>query len=161
VTTPPSAQTASPALAQGQATAVNNLLTTGQNSSEALSSAETDAKNCASAQLAADVDQIQGVRDQRQTELDQAQLLNTDDLPNGAELKSNLITALSLSLQSDGYYLTWAEGQAQPATCVDGSLPPEEPAADVRAHAPKEAFLHDWNPIAAQYGLPTRNRTQM
>ena len=163
-TTPPTqTQTpaGNPALAQGEATTVNNLLTTGQNSSEALSSAATDAKNCASPQLAADVDQIQAVRDQRQTELDQAQLLNTDDLPNGAGLKSNLISALSLSLQSDGYYLTWAQGQAQPATCVDGSLPPEEPAADNRAHAPKEAFLHDWNPIALQYGLPTRIRSQM
>ena len=160
-TPPPSAQTANSALAPGEATAVNNLLTTGQNSSEALSTAETDAKNCASSQLAADVDQIQGVRDQRQTELDQAQLLNTDDLPNGAELKSNLITALSLSLQSDGYYLSWAEGQAQPATCVDGSLPSQEPAADIRAHAPKEAFLRDWNPIASRYGLPTRSRSQM
>jgi serine/threonine-protein kinase len=164
VTTPPPpspTQTATPTLAQGEATAVNGLLTTGQNSSEALSSAETDAQNCASPQLAADVDQIQGVRDQRQTELDQARLLTTDDLPNGAALKSNLISALTLSLQSDGYYLTWAQRQAQPATCHDGSLPPEEPAADNRAHAPKEAFLHDWNPIAAQYGLPTRSRSQM
>jgi hypothetical protein len=163
---PPPTQTQTPAgnpaaLAQGEATAVNTLLTTGQNSSEALSSAATDAKNCASPQLAADVDQIQAVRDQRQTELDQAQLLNTDDLPNGADLKSNLISALSLSLQSDGYYLTWAQSQAQPATCADGSLPSEEPAADNRAHAPKDAFLRDWNPIASQYGLPTRSRSQM
>ncbi|HEX6857637.1 MAG TPA: hypothetical protein VF204_20275 [Streptosporangiaceae bacterium] len=148
-------------MAQNEATSVNDLLTTGQNSSEVLSSAETDAQNCASPRLAADVDQIQAVRDQRQTELDQAQVLNTDDLPNGAGLKSNLISALSLSMQSDGYYLTWAQRQAQPATCVDGSLPPEEPAADNRAHAPKEAFLRDWNPIALQYGLPTRSRSQL
>lgn len=149
------------AAADREAHAVDNLLTTGQNSSEALSGAETDAKNCASLRLAADVDQIQAVRDQRQTELDQAQLLNTGDLPNGAGLKSNLISALSLSLQSDGYYLTWAQGQAQPSTCVNGSQPPEEPAADIRAHAPKEAFLRDWNPIARQYGLPERSRSQM
>jgi len=158
---PPPTQTVNAAAADSEAHAVDSLLTTGQNSSEVLSRAETDAQNCASSQLSADVDQIQAVRDQRQTELDQAQVLDTDDLPNGARMKSNLISALSLSLQSDGYYLTWAQGQAQPSTCVNGSHPPEEPAADIRAHAPKKAFLSDWNNIAPQYGLPTRQRSQM
>jgi len=165
VVSTPSPATSTPAAdaaaANREAHAVNDLLITGENSSEVLSSAETDAKNCASLQLAADVDQIQAVRDQRQTELDQAQLLNTSDLPNGTVMKGNLINALSLSLQSDGYYLTWAQRQAQPDTCANDSQPPEEPAADIRAHAPKEAFLQDWNPIARQYGLPERSRSQM
>ena len=162
VTTPPptpsttATPTASPAGAETQARAVDSLLTTGEHSSERLSSAETDAQNCASPRLADDVEQIRQVRDQRQTELVQAQALSTGALPDGATLKNNLVSALALSLEADGYYLSWAQGQADPATCAPHSQPPEEPAADQRAHIPKNAFLRQWNSIAPRFGLRTR-----
>jgi serine/threonine protein kinase len=162
---PPPTTTATPtpsaAEAETQARAVDSLLNTGQDSSERLSGAETDAQNCASPRLADDVDQIRQVRDQRQTELIQAQALSTGALPDGATLKGNLVSALGLSLEADSYYLSWAQGQADPTTCVPGSQPREEPAADQRAHIPKNAFLRQWNGIAPQFGLRTRLISQM
>src|SRR5205823_4607547 len=124
-----------------------------ESSSELLATATTDAKNCDSPLLDNDVDEIRQVRDQRQAELNQAQGLNTADLPNGAEIQSSLTAALNDSLVVDADYLFWAKQQANPATCAGGSSPAEIEADNNRATADKTSFLNLWNPVAAQYGL--------
>ena len=63
--------------------------------------------------------QIQQVQSQRQTELTDAQNLDTADLQNGGAIKSELVVALQDSLAADGAYLSWSESQADPSTCVE------------------------------------------
>lgn len=96
--------------------------------------------------------QIQQVRDQRQTEYNQAQSLSTEALQNGAELKSDLTQALLYSLNADNDYLTWA--QQQVSNCQAGSQSSAALAAGSQAVNYKTMFVNLWNPIAAQYALP-------
>jgi len=98
------------------------------------------------------VRQIQRVRDQRQTEYDQAQNLSTGALPGGAELKTDLTQALSYSLMADNDYLTWA--QQQVTDCQVGSQSSAAVTAGAQARNYKAMFVSRWNPIAAQYALP-------
>jgi hypothetical protein len=140
---------------------MNSLLSSGATSSELLSEATTDAKNCSSPVLANDVNEIQVVRNQRNSELTQAQSLTVADLPNGSQLQADLIAALQDSLTADGHYLTWAQQQANPSTCVDNSTPPQAGADNARASADKNTFLGLWNPIAAQYSLMHRGTGDM
>ena len=116
--TPTSTATVSQVAAQNEAHQLDTMLSSGESSSELLATATTDAKNCGSPVLDNDVNEIRQVRDQRQAELNQAQGLNTADLPNGAAIQSSLIAALNDSLVVDADYLFWAQQQANPATCV-------------------------------------------
>jgi hypothetical protein len=111
--------------------------------------------------LADDVAQIQQVQSQRQTELTDAENLDTADLQHGGALKSQLVVALQDSLAADGAYLSWAESQAIPATCVSGGPPPNVVADNQQATADKTAFLGTWGPIAQQYSLPSRGTGDM
>jgi len=105
------------------------------------------------------VRQIRRVRDQRQTEYDQAQTLQTGALSNGAELKSDLTQALSASLSADNDYLTWA--QQQEADCQPGTTPPGIDSANTQALNDKTSFIGRWNPIAEQYGLQQETQATM
>ena len=140
---------------------MDSLLSSGATSSELLSKATSDAVNCSSPVLIADVSQIQLVRNQRSTELTQAHSLIVADLPNGSQLQADLIAALQDSLTADGHYLTWAQQQANPSTCVGNSAPPEAGADNARASADKNTFLGLWNPIAARYSLMHREKGDM
>jgi hypothetical protein len=147
--------------AQNEANSVDSLLSSGATSSELLSEATTDAASCSSPVLAGDVNEIKQVRDQRQSELTQAQNLNVADLPNGASLRASLVSALGASLTADGDYLNWAKQQENPSTCVDGSSPAQIGADNDTALAAKNSFLNLWNPIAAQYSLQHRGPGDM
>jgi len=140
---------------------MDSLLSSGAKSSELLSQATTDAQNCSSPVLSDDVSEIQQVRNQRQAEMTQAQSLNVADLPNGVDLKADLISALGASLTADGHYLSWANRQANPPTCVDNSTPPQAASDNETAVAAKTSFLNLWNPIAAQYSLMHRGTGDM
>jgi hypothetical protein len=111
--------------------------------------------------LADDVAQIQQVQNQRQTELTDAQNLDTTDLQSGGAIKSELVVALQDSLTADGAYLSWAESQADPSACADGGPPPNVAADDQQATGDKTTFLRTWGPIARQYGLPSRGTGDM
>ena len=134
-----------------EALAVSNLLMSGANSSVALTNAADNVAACTD--LPHSVQQIQQVRDQRQAEYDQAQKLSTGALRGGAEVKADLVQALQDSLNADDDYLSWARQQA--ANCQPGSQSSAALAADRQAVADKTKFVQLWNPIAAQYGLPS------
>jgi hypothetical protein len=127
------------------------VLASGDNSASRLNTAADNVKACSD--VAASVRQMQRVRDQRQTEYEQAQTLQTGALSNGAELKSDLTQALSVSLSADNDYLTWAQ-QQQPV-CQAGTAPPGIGAANSQAQTDKTIFVNLWNPLAIQYSLPT------
>ena len=61
--------------------------------------------------LAGAVSQLQNVVNQRTSEYRRASALTVSALPDGAKVKSELITALSRSLKADQDYLTWARQQ--------------------------------------------------
>jgi serine/threonine protein kinase len=143
--------------ASAEATAVSKVLASGDNSASRLNTAADNVKACTD--VAAGVQQIQRVRDQRQTEYEQAQTLQTGALSNGAELKSDLTQALSVSLSADNDYLTWAQ-QQQP-DCQAGTAPPGIGAANSQADNDKASFIGLWNPIAEQYGLQRETQASM
>ena len=143
--------------ASAEATAVSKVLASGDDSAKRLNTAADNVKACTD--VAASVQQMQRVRDQRQTEYEQAQTLQTGALSNGAELKSDLTQALSVSLSADNDYLTWAQ-QQQPV-CQAGTAPPGIGAANSQADHDKTSFIGLWNPIAEQYGLQQETQASM
>jgi serine/threonine protein kinase len=143
--------------ASAEATAVSNVLASGDNSDDLLVSATNNAQGCID--VPRSVRQIRRVRDQRQTEYDQAQTLQTGALSNGAQLKSDLTQALSVSLSVDNDYLTWA--QQQEADCQAGTTPPGIDSANTQAGNDKTSFIGLWNPIAEQYGLQQETQATM
>ena len=133
------------------------MLGSGDNSASRLNTAANKVQACTD--VATNVQQMQRVRDQRQVEYDQAQTLQTGALSNGAELKSDLMQALSASLSADNDYLTWA--QQQEADCQAGTTPPGIDSANSHADHDKTAFIGLWNPIAAQYDLQQETTSTM
>ena len=140
-----------------QAAAISNLLTSGATSSTVLTDAVDKVQACTS--LPGSVRQIQQVRDQRQTEYNQAKALSTSALQNGAVLKSDLTKALFYSLTADSDYLAWA--QQQESACQAGSQSGAALTADSQAVNYKTLFVNMWNPVAAQYGLPATSVSSM
>ncbi len=150
--------TASPSPSpSAQAAAISNLLTSGATSSTVLTNAVDKVQACTN--LPHSVQQIQQVRDQRQTEYNQAQALSTGALHNGALLKSDLTKALFYSLTADSDYLAWA--QQQESSCQAGSQSSTALTADSQAVNYKTLFVNLWNPTAAQYGLPATSVSSM
>jgi hypothetical protein len=83
--------------------------------------------------------------------------LRTDELPNGAELKGQLLTALDHALRADNAYARWAaaveEYGCQPAVLRG----PERRRGDAESTAAVPAtqrLAELWNPLAARYGHP-------
>jgi hypothetical protein len=101
------------------------------------------------------ISDLQGVVNQRSTEYSRASALTVSALPGGANVKSKLTTALSLSLKADQDYLTWAR-QQRASGCTPTSQSGTYNAAfstSQRADAAKEAFVQAWNPVATRFGL--------
>jgi hypothetical protein len=161
-TPPPSSQgQSSPSgTAATQAAAVNSLLMTSGQTRGELGPAVNDIQNsCASissSQLASDVATIQTVAMQRKSEYDQATNLQTDALANGAQLKSDLLSALQYSMNADNDYLKWA--RQEQSGCFPATSSGDFNAAgtaDDQAVAAKTSFANVWNQIAPQYGYAT------
>ncbi len=92
---------------------------------------------------------------QRASEYGRASTLPTSALPDGAQLKSELVAALGSSLTADRDYLTWAQQQLS-----GGCTPSSQSSAYLAAYsasqladAAKQAFVQVWNPVAAKYGV--------
>jgi hypothetical protein len=145
------------AAASAEASAVSNLLSSGATSSTVLTNAVDEVQACSD--MSSSLRQIQRVRNQRQTEYGQAQDLSTGALQNGAELKSDLTKALFYSLSADNDYLAWA--QQQDSDCQSGSQSTSALTVDDQAVNYKTLFVNLWNPLAAQYGLPSTSVSSM
>ncbi len=146
-----SASTSSTALSQ--ATAVNNLLNSSATTRQPLQGVINQVAACSN--LPGDVTQLQAVVSQRNTEYNHASALSTGALPNGAAVRSDLVSALFNSLAADRDYLTWARQQEQ-LGCTSSSQSVaynQAFSADHRANTAKAAFVLVWNPIARQDGF--------
>jgi serine/threonine protein kinase len=141
--------------ASSEATSVNNLLSTSATSREQWDSNTlvTDVGNCVN--IDSDVNQISDIAHERMSELNQADDLQTDAIPNGGTLKSELMTALQISLNIDNDYLAWAQQQQSSGCSVgtDSSYYDEATNMDNQATDDKETFVGTWNPIAQSYNL--------
>jgi serine/threonine protein kinase len=141
--------------ASSEATSVNNLLSTSATSREQWDSNTlvTDVGNCVN--IDSDVNQISDIAHERMSELNQADDLQTDAIPNGGTLKGELMTALQISLNIDNDYLAWAQQQQSSGCSVgtDSSYYDEATNMDSQATNDKQNFVDTWNPIAQSYNL--------
>jgi serine/threonine protein kinase len=144
----PSAQSAS-----AQAAAVQKLLVSSAATRQGLNGAIGNVLGCTG--LSTAVSDLQHAVSQRGAEYKQASALSGSALPDGAAVKSGLITALHMSLEADQDYLTWAQ-QQQSSGCASPAQSSAYSAAnraDQQADTAKEAFVQVWNPVAAKYGV--------
>jgi serine/threonine protein kinase len=155
-TSAPSSSSA-PALASGQAAAVNNLLSASAATLKALQGAVSEVFDCTN--LSSAVRQIQNVVNQRSTEYNQASALSTSAVANGAAVKSDLIAALRDSLDADKDFLTWAQQQLNPGCTPTAQSSAYNAAynASQQAGASKKAFIQVWDLVAAQYGIQQKS----
>ncbi|BCJ62787.1 hypothetical protein C1I93_11635 [Micromonospora endophytica] len=96
--------------------------------------------------------------DGRQAALDRAEALRTDQLPNGAELKEQMILAFRHSRAADEAYQRWAsrvsaDGCRSPA--MRGKDRTRGDSESRAAGAAKRRVAKLWNPIAESHGHPT------
>jgi hypothetical protein len=144
----PSARSAS-----AQAAAVQKLLVSSAATRQGLNGAIGNVLGCTS--LSTAVSDLQNAVSQRGAEYKQASALSASALPDGAAVKSGLITALHMSLEADQDYLTWAQ-QQQSSGCASpaqSSAYSAANSADQQADTAKEAFVQEWDPVAAKYGV--------
>jgi hypothetical protein len=132
---------------------LGTLLTSSAAARTALHAAIIQAEACTN--LSSAVSQLQNVVNQRAGEYGRASALPTSALPDGTVMRSELLGALSSSLQADRDYLTWAQQQL-----AGGCTPSEESSAYTAAYGAsqladtdKEAFVQAWNPVAVKYGI--------
>jgi hypothetical protein len=159
----PSSNSQGAPTAQTEATTINTLLV---NSAQSRSQWNanvlvTNVGNCVA--IGSDITQIGDIALQRQTELAQAGHLQVGAIPNGSTLKSQLMTALQISLSIDNDYLTWARQQQSSGCTVGTSSTYFQDASneDSQATADKETFLSTWDPIANAYGLEQFDASQI
>lgn len=141
------------ATAAQQAAALGTLLTSSAAARTALHQAVNQVGACAN--LSGAVSQLQTVVNQRASEYGRASILPTSALPDGAQVKSELVAALGSSLRADRDYLTWAKQQLS-GGCTPSSQSSAYLAAvsaSQLADAAKQAFVQVWNPVAAKYGV--------
>jgi serine/threonine-protein kinase len=144
-----------PATARSQASAINTLLMNSAHSRSRWNSNVLVSNVGQCINIDSDVSQIQQITDQRTSEYNQATALLADMIPNGATLKSQLMTALKISLRIDNDYLAWAQ-QQQSSGCSVGTNSKyyqQATSLDSQATTDKEIFVGTWNPIATKYGL--------
>ena len=149
----PAAPSSPASSAARQAVALDALLASSADARTALHQAVKQVGSCAN--LSGAASQLQNVVNQRTSEYHRASALAVSALPDGAHVKSALMTALSRSLKADQDYLTWAR-QQKATGCVPSSQSAVYNAAfstSQRADAAKAAFVQVWNPVAARYGL--------
>lgn len=108
-------------------------------------------------------DPSQGLTDLRQAVTDRAQQLaaaqqlDASAIDNGRQLLSDLVNALTYSSEADQAYASWA-ADVETNGC-NGDAQPDNNFTDgdnysKQAETAKNAFLQDWQSVAAQYGLP-------
>ncbi|WP_261558051.1 hypothetical protein [Frankia tisae] len=144
--------------AQGVDTILRNSGTSRKNLVDAINQVDTCGDLASAAQV------IASAVTERNNQIAQANTLPLDQLSNGSTIRSELVTFLESSRQTDQYYQTWAQNIAQgqqntgqcPGTnshndpAYQSALSGNQPASEA-----KQAFLNDWNPDARQAYLPT------
>jgi hypothetical protein len=145
---------------QAQATQVDGLLQASKATRTALSNAYNMVFDCSD--VADGLSGLQQVASQRNSQITQAQALQTGDLANGAELQSELVQFLQDSLTADNYFVTWAQDESSNCTSAQNDNAYNSGMTEsVTAVADKNSFLSLWNPIAESQGLATMSQADL
>ena len=151
--TPTTRAPSSTALAQ--ATAINGVVTQSAAARSNLGSAITAIESCGDIQSA--ITSLQSDASSRSALAQNAETFQLSGIPNGAELRSDLVTALQASASSDQSYALWGNGLLASGGC-QGTAPQDSnwtaaQASDTQATAAKTAFVTVWTPVAQQFGF--------
>jgi hypothetical protein len=146
-----------------QAQALSDLLATASNGRSAVIAAVGNVKSCQSLdQSQQDLTTAEGLRKQL---IQQLALLQTDKLPDGAELVAALRKGWQASADADGHYAAWAADSK--ASCAHAHKPQtggqlaQGDAASGTATDAKAKASRLWNTIAAATGMPKRSGSQL
>ncbi|GIF14614.1 hypothetical protein Ate01nite_46460 [Actinoplanes teichomyceticus] len=142
-----------------QGAALDELLDRSKRSRDKLVQANDAVFRCAG--LAGAIRRLRDVGTERNQERATLAGLDLSALANGEELRSALDSALSHSLTADGYYVKWAQEKQRNGcreTAVAEAHRIDGDNESKIAGTAKKRFLDSWNPVAAQLGLPLRDR---
>ena len=95
----------------------------------------------------------------RRAALSEVSGLSGDSVPGGPALISNLVRAMNYSISADHRFIAWMRHAGSAGTCP--AQQNGDPAWDAGlrlselAMNEKYQFVGAWNPLAAQFGLPT------
>ncbi|PWI45908.1 hypothetical protein [Streptomyces sp. ICBB 8177] len=150
--------------AQAQAKQLDGLLQTSDGSRTAVINAVASIKTCSNlGTSASDLRTAAGQRGDLVTKLSQ---LDLGQLPNHAELVSQLTIAWKASAAADKHYAAWADEVAGKKGCQKGHAKNTVEAqrgnvSSGEATLAKKRAADLWNPIAQRYGLTQRQYTQL
>ena len=137
---------------QDQATQVDQLLQKSKATRKALGHSYDEVANCSD--VTDGLSGLQQVASQRNSEITEAQALQTGDLANGAELQSDLIKFLQDSLAADNDFVTWAQDESSSCTSAANDEAYNAGMAESgTAVSDKNSFLSLWDSIAQNQGL--------
>lgn len=150
--------------AKAQAVELDKLLADANASRDSVINAVADVTACKNlGQAASDLRDAANQRGELVTRLD---ALALDQLPNHAELTTQLTNGWKASESADNHYAAWADQAAGKKGCKDGRAvgtgQSQAGNADSgTASTAKEKAAKLWNSIASTYGLTERTRTQL
>ncbi|MEV6754880.1 hypothetical protein [Streptomyces sp. NPDC051214] len=150
--------------AKEQAVALDKLLADSNNSRDSVIGAVRNVGKCTDlAQSATDLRNAAKQRNGLVTRLSQ---LSVDKLPANAQLTASLTKAWKASAAADNHYAAWAGQVAGKKGCKKGHArtTPQAVAANKssgEATTAKQEAAGLWNAIAKQYGLTTRDKSQL
>jgi hypothetical protein len=152
--------------AEQQAKALNGLLADSNNSRATVIKSVESIRSCTNLTQAAQ--DLRGAAGQRADLVIRLQKISVDKLPGHQSLSSSLTSAWRASAAADNHYAAWADQVATGGRklCRNGKArATDQTAAGNResgeATRAKQQAAGLWNTIAAEYGLPKRQYTQL
>lgn len=150
--------------AKEQAVALDKLLADSNNSRASVIVAVRNVGKCAD--LSKSATDLRNAAKQRNGLVTRLSTLSVDKLPANAQLTASLTKAWKASASADNHYAAWAGQVAGKKGCKKGharSTPHAIAAnkASGEATTAKQEAAGLWNAIAKQYGLTTRDKSQL
>jgi hypothetical protein len=102
---------------------------------------------------------LQTVAADRAHQIDALGKVDVSALPNGGSLRGTLVQALTFSQRADQAFVGW--GAAQQSGCRQDGNYSDAMSYSRDATATKRQFVAAWKPIAATYGLPEYQETDI
>ena len=142
-----------------QAQALDQLLSASKKSRDKLNQGIKVAGNCA--RLSTALTLMRQAGDERRAEQTTLASLDLSAITAGEQARSALTQALRYSIEADEEYVKWAETKSgngcRNSTAAQRHFDAADRQSD-QAGAAKSRFLELWNPVAAEAGLPPRDR---
>ncbi|MFG2501790.1 hypothetical protein ACGFSB_26720 [Streptomyces sp. NPDC048441] len=162
----PSDEKPSPSVdpAKEQAVALDKLLADSNNSRDSVIAAVRNVGKCTN--LSQSATDLRNAAKQRNGLVTRLSALSVDKLPTSAQLTTSLTKAWKASAAADNHYAAWAGQVGGKKGCKKGHprTTPQAAAANKssgEATTAKTQAAGLWNTIAKQYGLTTRDRSQL